>query len=122
LSTSFALKAKENLSVGLDLLDSDKLNAAANRLYYALFQAAVHALESKHGMRPDKLQAGAKWWKHDMVRDNMRLLRDNAQDKVVYKALKDLREEADYKPTTVLKPLLTGRRQSVVDLVNEFTK
>jgi len=33
-----------------------------------------------------------------------------------------LREEADYLPTTVAESQLTGRRQKVVDLVNELVK
>jgi hypothetical protein len=121
LSNAFALKAKENLTVGLELLDSGRINAAANRLYYALHQAAVHAFEQL-GNQPDQLQNGAKGWKHDVVKNNLGLLGTSQQDRVIYVALKGLREEADYKPTTVAKSQLTGRRQKVVDLVNELTK
>lgn len=109
--------------MGLNLLDSGKFNAAANRLYYALFQAAVHTLESKHGKTPDKVTNGATYWRHAMVRDNMELICDgDRQKKIFYKAMLALREEADYKPTTVTKSQLDGRRDKVIQLVSELTK
>ena len=107
--------------MGLDLLTSGKLNAAANRLYYALHQAAVHAFEQQ-GRQPSQLQIGAKGWKHDVVKNNLGLLGRSEEDKIIYIAMKGLREEADYLPTTVKESQLTNRRQKVVDLVNELIK
>ena len=69
-----------------------------------------------------ELQVGAKGWKHDVVKNNLGLLGRSQQDKAVYIAMNGLREEADYLPTTVAESQLTGRRQKVVDLVNELVK
>ena len=53
MNNEFWTKARENLHAAQALYDLGLLNAAANRAYYAAFQAAIAVL-ARHGIRHDK--------------------------------------------------------------------
>jgi uncharacterized protein (UPF0332 family) len=93
-------RAEENLAAAKQLFNSDYYNAAANRLYYAVFQLATYLLEQK-GKKPSDFTANASGWKHEMIRANAYCLRDNEEDKKLVRELQGMREKADYKAAVV---------------------
>ena len=115
-----AQKAAENLQATTLLADQDLWNAAANRLYYAAFQAAVHALEKK-GKRPEQL-SGFDEWKHTTICENTWLVRGRKDDRARYYALRTQRIEADYSGREVETELVRSRLAEVQELVLEVTK
>jgi len=87
-------KARENLEVALRALENGHVNAAASRLYYALFQAAVYALE-RQGRAPSEFRRGATVWDHRIVGDRIALVRGLPEDGRLFEKLRFLREMAD---------------------------
>lgn len=117
----FASKANSNLQLGRRLLGEGDTNAAANRIYYAMLQAAIHSFEVQR-RTPESLKTGAKNWQHAIVTSNTFLVRDNENDRYLFQKLKTLREEADYLSTTVDATQLANRLQSVEQLIAEVTQ
>lgn len=67
-----------------------------SRLYYALFQAGIHAMESA-GQSASKLNLYSKGrWGHDTVCGNVFLCRKQKDDEVLFREARSLREQADY--------------------------
>jgi uncharacterized protein (UPF0332 family) len=100
------------LEGGLLLLDAGFPDAAASRLYYAVFQAAVYALE-RQGRDPSEFAPGARKWSHRMIRENAALVRGNEADVRFLKRLYWLRIEADYDaPLTARRSVEFLRREA----------
>jgi uncharacterized protein (UPF0332 family) len=99
LSDDFLVKAEESLAGAESELAHGRYNNCANRCYYAVFQAAVHAL-AQAGIRPP---GGSTHWDHGFVQAQFVGLLINRR-KVFPTSLRDtllqnyrLREAADYK-------------------------
>ena len=103
------------------MIDKGFVDPAASRYHFAMFQAAVHALETGRGMRPGDLRLGAERWGHDMVCGNARLLRGSREDERLLRALRGLRERADYEPIPVEKAAVEGRKEEVAAFVRGMT-
>ena len=114
-------KALENLAAGELLLDRGLVNAAASRLYYAMYEAAVWAL-TKEGKRPGAFRSGAVEWDHSMVENNVGVLRNSFEDRDLYREMRRARTTADYKADGVDATQLRWFRADVVDFVKEFAK
>jgi uncharacterized protein (UPF0332 family) len=101
-------KALENLAAGESLLAAGRINAAASRYYYAMYQAAVHSLTTS-GKQPGAFRSGAVEWDHSMVENNAGMLRRSYEDRALYGFLRRTRVKADYKADDVdaadLRPL-----------------
>ena len=110
-------KALENLDLGLLLLDLGYTDGAANRLYFAVFQAAVYALERK-GLRPWHLQPGSHRWRHVVVRRQVLPLRGRREDAVVFSELWRLRTKADYR----LAPVSPAEIETWAPLAARFVR
>ena len=113
-------KARENLEAALRLLERGLLNAAASRLYFAAFQAAIHALRAR-SRAPAERQAGAGGWSHARVEEAIATVRGNEEDRNVFRAARLLREEADYGSGTVWRRELEFLRPEVERLVRDLT-
>lgn len=70
-----------------------------SRLYYALFQAAVHHFELR-GVTPTELGPYSKW-KHSTVRNHVYRIRQRRDDGVSLRLAYTLRIQADYAPEPV---------------------
>ena len=88
-------KALENLEAARRLRGLGLLNAAASRLYYSVFQAAVHVL-SRRGGSPADVKRGARNWSHGRVENLVPTIRGQSEDGVLFRELRALRERADY--------------------------
>ena len=82
--------AHENLEAARILLDRGLVHAAASRLYYAFFQAAVHALD-RAGRKREETRKGLAYWSHKAVGDLVHLARGRGDDSLRSKRLRDLR-------------------------------
>lgn len=102
-------KAEENLKASRLLIQEHLPDSAISRLYYALYQGAVHAMQHHAKKRPRDLSSYDDW-KHQVIANNATLLRGQRSGKVMYKMALDLRVQADYKSVPVninqVKPLL----------------
>lgn len=111
-------KAKANLKASKKLLGADLVDPAMSRLYYALFQAGVHALRLA-GKKPEDFKVTSRGkWGHDIVCGNISVLRPQRNDVELFREARLLRERADYDTIPVI-------RQRVVDLlpkVEEFVR
>lgn len=87
-------KSEENWTVGTQCLDTGSLNAAASRLYYAVFQAVLGFAVAKQGY---VYKVGAH-------RDMAHLVRSQGKGREHYgdafEDLMELRIKADYLPVT----------------------
>ncbi len=99
LSDDFLIKAEESLAGAECELANGRFNNCANRCYYAVFQAAIHAL-AQAGIRPP---GGSTQWDHGFVQSQFVGLLINRR-KVYSTSLRDtllqtyrLREAADYR-------------------------
>ncbi|MCI0587803.1 MAG: HEPN domain-containing protein [Planctomycetes bacterium] len=115
-------KALVSLEAAVSMIDEGFVDPAASRTYYAMFQAAVHALETRRGMRPGDLRLGADRWGHDMVCGNAKLRRGSREDERLLRALRGLRERADYEPVPVERAAVEGRREAVAAFVRGVTE
>lgn len=82
-------KSGDNWALALRLRDDGRFNAAANRLYYALFQA-VKAYAVRTGMASVDEEAGVHGRMKAIVRD------EDRRDARVFGDAMDLRVKADY--------------------------
>ena len=113
-------KALTSLAAGESLLAGGFSNDAASRLYYAMYQAAVHAL-TQRGRRPEQTRSGAVDWDHSMVENNVRTLRGSRADKDLYRAMRSLRVAADYAPDYIRGADVIERHAAVSRFVKELT-
>ncbi len=111
-------KAIENLAAGELLLERGYVNAAASRLYYAMYEAAVHRL-TQRGFRPERVRSGAVDWDHSMVENNTRLLREHWRDRLLYLEMRRMRGQADSEDAPVSAADLRVRLSSIRDFVRE---
>ena len=113
-------KALENLAAGELLLGRGFPNAAARRLYYSMYQAAVHRFAVLR-LEPTKLRSGAVDWDHSMVENNTKKLGGDWRDKALYAQMRRLRSQADYGDERVGPEKLSGRLEAVADFVRRVT-
>lgn len=113
------VKSKENMEAAIDLAASEKFNAAANRLYYSLFQAVKVYAVIKGGMRMDeseRVHNTASRIAHELTKNNSRF--EN-----VFEDALILRKKSDYQPLMVSKGELDLTfRKTVSDLRDEIER
>ena len=114
-------KALENLAAGEELLDRGRVNAGVSRLYYAMFQAAVHRFEVL-GVAPRHVRSGADRWQHTMIAKHARVLRGRATDRDLYNDVMELRVTADYFDRAVRLEAVTEHRAQIRDFVRELAR
>jgi uncharacterized protein (UPF0332 family) len=114
-------KARDNLRAGEALAALGLVDPATSRYYYAMYQAAVHALTRK-GWTPGRLQSGAVDWSHVVVMNNAYLLRGRADDRRLFATMRDLRMQADYGDGSVVPFRLADEVDRVRDLVEELVR
>jgi uncharacterized protein (UPF0332 family) len=112
-------KARDNLRAAHCLVDAGLIDPAATRTYYALYHAAVHRLEAT-GRRPETFKAGARWWEHDIVRNNAALLRGKRSDRDILVRAHMLRVKADYETAAVDGVDLSISLHAVESLVEDL--
>lgn len=107
---TFLDKARESVAGARAEYEAGRYNNAANRSYYAVFQAAIHALQLE-GVR---LPGGGNAWGHPFVDSqfsglliNRRHLYETSLRNVIGENRR-LREDADYNPEPV-NPVRTIR-------------
>jgi uncharacterized protein (UPF0332 family) len=100
---TFLTKAQESVNGARAELEAGRLNNSANRSYYAVFQAGIHALI----MEGIRLPGGGTEWGHAFVEAqfvgqliNRRHLYETTLRPVIGQN-RDLREAADYAPDAV---------------------
>jgi uncharacterized protein (UPF0332 family) len=113
-------KAIENLSAGETLLARGFVDAAASRLYYAMYQAAVSRMANL-GIAPVTVQSGAVRWDHAMIAQNTWRLRRRRDDRELYISMMQLRVKADYSDTAVPAVDVSPLVHRVRDFVRELT-
>src|SRR5262245_23983092 len=111
-------KAHANLKAGEALLALGLIDPAASRYYYAMYQAAVHAL-TRRGRTPARLESGAVEWGHAMVLNNVFLVRGRRSDRALYDAMRGMRTRADYRDSAVEPGDLAACVAAVRDFVEE---
>lgn len=114
-------KATENLAAGDLLLGHRLVSASASRFYYSMFQAAVHEL-TRRGLRPESIRSGARDWDHSMVENNCGLLRRSPEDRALYREMRALRIDADYRGHPTDAADVISRRAAVADFVKELSR
>lgn len=118
---TLARKARENVQAGRVLLTERCPNAAASRLYYALFQAGVFRFETVLGLTADRLKRHARSWEHGLVCSNAGLVRGRSLDRRLFEVLRAMRTEADYGSTEIESERVAARLADVAVLVREVT-
>ena len=113
-------KARENLEAALRLLDRGLVNAAASRLYFAVFQATVHALVKGTGS-PAEVQRGARAWSHGRVADEVAGIRGRGEDHDLFQKLRIVREMADYDRDSVPRHEIEYLRRDAERFVGDLT-
>ncbi len=111
-------KAKANLKASKKLLGADLVDPAMSRLYYALFQAGVHALRLA-GKKPEDFKVASKGkWGHDIICGNISILRPQSNDWALFRDARFLREQADYD----MVPVVRQRVMNLLPQVEEFVR
>ncbi len=113
-------KARNNLRAGEALAALGLPDAAASRYYYAMFQAAVHAL-TRRSWTPGRLQSGAVEWSHVVVMNNVSLVRGRRSDRALFDSMRDLRVMADYDDDSIAPGRLAACVEGVRAFVEEVT-
>jgi hypothetical protein len=113
-------KALVNLVAGGLLLEARLHDPAASRLYYAMYQAAVHRFRQM-GWAPGRVRSGAVHWDHAMVANNVKCLRGRTADRWLYGRMLRMRVEADYDDAPVREADVAGLRGLVARFVEEVT-
>ena len=100
---TYLTKAQESVTGARAELEAGRFNNAANRSYYAVFQAGIHALI----MEGIRLPGGGTEWSHSFVEAqfvgqliNRRHIYETILRPVIGQN-RDLREAADYAPESV---------------------
>lgn len=90
-------KSKDNMDVAIGLVANKKFNAAANRLYYSLFQVAKAYAVSK-----GKMSISEDKDVHRKICEIVtRLVEDEGRFEDIYEDALMLRKKADYTPSDV---------------------
>lgn len=114
------MKARRTLRAARRLLEQGFVDDAASRLYFAVFQAAVFALE-RQGREPGDFRSGAGKWGHRMVRKLATLVRGRAEDRVLFDQLFGLRVTADYEASCLDRRMLEFLQHEAERFVREAT-
>lgn len=101
-------KARANLKASKLLVEKELLDPAMSRLYYALFQAGVHAMTLR-GTTPESLSMRALdgRWNHTLLAGNAALCRGRREDLSLFRRASALRAQADYYEASVQRQQLT---------------
>src|SRR5262249_44557963 len=121
LTLGMKAKAQANLMACRRLMEAKLYAPGASRLYYALFQAAVHAL-GRLGKKPSDFTLGATQWKHEMVKGNVYLCRKRKEDSDLYRSVLGLRVDADYTELPIEPEDVDPFIPDVDELVREVTR
>lgn len=113
-------KARENLDSAMLLLRAGRLNACASRLYYALFQAVVFALE-RQGRKPEDFRDAPRW-NHVTIVEAAHLARGEGSDRLLLDGARLLRLRADYAPENVYRREIEHLRHAACRFVMEVTE
>lgn len=90
-------KSKDNMDVAIELADDKKFNAAANRLYYSLFQVA-----KAYAVAKGEMTIGDGEDVHRKIRNIVtNLVEAEGRFEDVYEDALALRKKADYTPNDV---------------------
>jgi uncharacterized protein (UPF0332 family) len=112
-------KARANLKAARKLAGAKLLDPAMSRLYYALFQAGVHAMQRK-GKKPEDFKVGAKGrWGHDVICGNANILRQGKDDRALFRDARSLREQADYDAAGITREHIDGVMDDIDTFVEE---
>ena len=114
-------KAARNLQAGEALAALGLVDPATTRYYYALYQAAVHGL-TRLGFAPSRVRSGAVEWDHSMVMNNVSLVRGRRSDRELYRSMREMRRDADYRDDAVDPAELAAQVAAVRDFVEEVTR
>src|SRR5512138_1571990 len=114
-------KARDNLRAGEALAALGLVDPATSRYYYAMYQAAVHAL-TRRGWTPGRLQSGAVDWSHVVVMHNASLLRGRRFDRFLFDSMRELRTQADYGDDSVDPAQLADKVDEVREFVEELIR
>jgi hypothetical protein len=98
-------KAKANLSAAKLLADRSMYDAAANRLYFALFQCGVECM-TRMGKVAADFGRSSKRWDHATIVGNSSLYRGRFSDISLFRDARGLRVQADYETTPVRASVL----------------
>ena len=113
-------KARQSLHATRVLLERGLVDDAASRLYFALFQAAVHGLE-RQGKSPADLRPGATYWEHRTVCRHAALVLGKAEDEDLLADALVLRRDADYRTGPVERWRIESLRPEIFRFVEEVT-
>lgn len=92
-------KSKENWEIGLRCLAENKINVAASRLYYGLFQAVLWYARVKKGYPCDKTSDIHTRIQNDIVRNDFGSgERFDKRMRRTFNEFRTFRETADYAP------------------------
>ncbi|MBU1221272.1 HEPN domain-containing protein [Myxococcota bacterium] len=107
-------KVDENLKIGQYCLENGSINAAANRLYYAVFQTLLMwaTKEGKHIPETGKHRALIKYIEGPK----------SIYFKKIFKRLMQIRETADYEIESIEKSKLDELKDGLDDFVNYYKK
>lgn len=114
-------KSLDNLAAGETLAALGLTDAASTRYYYALFQAAIHGL-TRRGWTPGRIRSGAVSWDHTMVMHSIQLVRGRRTDAALFRAMRELREQADYSDDSVDPGRIASRVAAVREFAEEVTR
>lgn len=117
LARGMRLAARENLAAAILLLEHGHIRAAASRFYFAMFQAAVCALERRGAKPPSR----DRYWSHDLVLRLAQSIRGDVQDKVRLRDLRKMRISGDYQAWEFERRDLERIKNDVRRFVEEVT-
>ncbi|MCI0587413.1 MAG: HEPN domain-containing protein [Planctomycetes bacterium] len=113
-------KALQNLRLARALFELGLYDGATTHLYYAAFQALIFAFDRK-GLRPKDFHPGAKRWEHWMVVRHAPRARGLAEDSLLLKKLRRLRNRADYEEGGIESRALRDLLARADPLIREAT-
>jgi uncharacterized protein (UPF0332 family) len=113
-------KAKRNVAAARCLVAASFVDAAASRLYYALFQAAIHHFTA-HGLASTDLGPYLDW-KHSAVKNHVYRIRGSHSDARLFRDAYALRVSADYGPAPVEPRLVAELLVRVENFVREVAR
>ncbi len=115
-------KAGENLAAAQTCFDHGHFNACANRLYYAMFHAAV-AILAKKGLLAITQKIGHDWLQANFSRQLIHQRKTfNAKFRSYLSDAQSLRDIADYKLFSVSKNAALGELRKAKEFVHAITQ
>jgi len=111
-------KARANLTAARVLLEAGLVDPSMSRLYYALFQAGVHAMTIQ-GRKPGDFVREAKDWTHASICGNANLFLNRPGDSWLFRRARGLRVQADYTDSSVSRREVEHLFPAVEAFLNE---